>query len=188
MTAFSIVESFRSSLAEDVDRPEPIAAIFALSDLIGQSKAATTSELMESVKQASEELKASLENPVPATAGLELFMRFVTTKNWAGGVRVYADRRTFRRTRGASSTRRWSLRTTRCRTAASALRTCCCRLSRTNRYVPHSYPGDFDARTLARRDAGDPRRRQNAWQARAGLCDREPPYGPGPAHIRAPSC
>ncbi|WFD18828.1 translation initiation factor eIF-2B subunit alpha [Malassezia caprae] len=85
MSAFSIVESFRRSLAEDEDRPEPIAAIFALSDLIGQSKAATTSELMESVKQASEELKASLENPVPATAGLELFMRFVTTKNWAGG-------------------------------------------------------------------------------------------------------
>ncbi|WFD22416.1 translation initiation factor eIF-2B subunit alpha [Malassezia equina] len=85
MSAFSIVESFRRSLAEDEDRPEPIAAIFALSDMIGQSKAATTSELMESVKQASEELKASLENPVPATAGLELFMRFVTTKNWAGG-------------------------------------------------------------------------------------------------------
>lgn len=66
----------------------PIAAIFALSEMIEKSNVATTAELMESVKAASEELKASLSNPIPATAGLELFMRFVTTKNWAGGVRL----------------------------------------------------------------------------------------------------
>lgn len=85
MPDFSIIESFHHALEEDKDRPMPIAAIFALSDMILQSRAGTTSELMESIKMASEELKASLPNPIPATAGLELYMRFVTTKNWAGG-------------------------------------------------------------------------------------------------------
>lgn len=98
MTEFSIVDSFHQAMQEDVDRPMPIAAIFALSDMISQSKAATTSELMESIKEASEELKASLANPIPATAGLELYMRFVITKNWAGGVRMEPDPRTFMRT------------------------------------------------------------------------------------------
>ncbi|KAL4403117.1 translation initiation factor eIF-2B subunit alpha [Malassezia pachydermatis] len=87
MSTFSVVDSFHNALRKDEDLPMPIAAIFALSEMIGQSKAATTSELMESIKEASEELKASLTNPIPATAGLELYMRFVTTKNWAGGVR-----------------------------------------------------------------------------------------------------
>ena len=82
---FSIVSAFNHALQSDLDIPMPIAAIFALSEMIAQSKAETTSELMESIKMASEEVKASLANPIPATAGLELFMRFVTTKNWAGG-------------------------------------------------------------------------------------------------------
>ncbi|WFD38853.1 translation initiation factor eIF-2B subunit alpha [Malassezia japonica] len=82
---FSIVDAFHSALRDDEDLPQPIAAIFALSEMIASSNAATTSELMESIKTASEELKQSLSNPIPASAGLELFMRFVTTKNWAGG-------------------------------------------------------------------------------------------------------
>lgn len=85
---FSIVDAFHNALREDDELPHPIAAIFALSEMIGTSQAETTSELMESIKRASEELKNSLPNPIPASAGLELFMRFVTTKNWAGGVRV----------------------------------------------------------------------------------------------------
>ncbi|KAI3628873.1 GCN3 [Malassezia furfur] len=82
---FSIVDAFHNALREDDELPHPIAAIFALSEMIGSSQAETTSELMESIKRASEELKNSLPNPIPASAGLELFMRFVTTKNWAGG-------------------------------------------------------------------------------------------------------
>ncbi|KAI3620689.1 hypothetical protein CBS9595_002656 [Malassezia furfur] len=82
---FSIVDAFHNALREDDELPHPIAAIFALSEMIGTSQAETTSELMESIKRASEELKNSLPNPIPASAGLELFMRFVTTKNWAGG-------------------------------------------------------------------------------------------------------
>lgn len=86
--AFSIVDAFHSALRDDSELPHPIAAIFALSEMISSSKAETTSELMENIKRASEELKSSLPNPIPASAGLELFMRFVTTKNWAGGVRT----------------------------------------------------------------------------------------------------
>lgn len=85
---FSIVQSFEGALQADSDLPMSIAAIYAMSELISKSPAETTSELMESIKHASDELKASLENPIPATAGLDLFIRFVTTKNWAGGVRL----------------------------------------------------------------------------------------------------
>ncbi|WFD32364.1 translation initiation factor eIF-2B subunit alpha [Malassezia sp. CBS 17886] len=81
----SVVDAFQRVLSEDEEMPMPIAAIFALSEMVAKSKAETTSELMESIKQASEELRASLANPIPASAGLELYMRFVTTKNWAGG-------------------------------------------------------------------------------------------------------
>ncbi|PKI85387.1 translation initiation factor eIF-2B subunit alpha [Malassezia vespertilionis] len=85
MAPFSIVDAFHAALKEDDELPAPIAAIFALSEMISRSKAETTSELMQSIKQASDMLKASLENPIPASAGLELYMRFVTRKNWAGG-------------------------------------------------------------------------------------------------------
>ncbi|WFD42952.1 translation initiation factor eIF-2B subunit alpha [Malassezia psittaci] len=83
--AFSVADAFYDALREDEGLPHPIAAIFALSEMIANSQAETTSELMESIKKASEELKSELPNPIPASAGLELFMRFVTTKNWAGG-------------------------------------------------------------------------------------------------------
>ncbi|WFC98863.1 translation initiation factor eIF-2B subunit alpha [Malassezia yamatoensis] len=83
--AFSVADAFYDALREDEGLPHPIAAIFALSEMIANSQAETTSELMESIKKASEELKSKLPNPIPASAGLELFMRFVTTKNWAGG-------------------------------------------------------------------------------------------------------
>lgn len=81
----SVVQSYQSALEGDADLPPPIAAIYALSEVIDSSGAETTSELMETVKRASEELRAGVANPIPASAGLELFMRFITTKNWAGG-------------------------------------------------------------------------------------------------------
>lgn len=40
---------------------------------------------MENIRSASHTLKSSLENPVPATAGLDLFTRFVVTKSWDTG-------------------------------------------------------------------------------------------------------
>ena len=123
-STMSIVQSFHAALDADAELPMPIAAIYALSDMISKSGAETTSELMESIKHASEELKASLPNPIPASAGLELFMRFVTTKNWAGGVRSgrgcagLLTYRTLRRTSRTSSPWRSTLPTTLCPTAA----------------------------------------------------------------------
>ncbi|CDW99871.1 hypothetical protein, partial [Sporisorium scitamineum] len=82
---FDIISCYHSLLSSDAELPFPIAAIFALSELVSKSKAATTSELMENIRSASQRLKASLENPVPATAGLDLFTRFVVTKSWDTG-------------------------------------------------------------------------------------------------------
>ncbi|PWZ00087.1 nagb/rpia/CoA transferase-like protein [Testicularia cyperi] len=82
--SFDIIGCYHTLLANDPELPFPIAAIFALSELVSQSKAATTSELMENIRSSSRLLKDSLENPVPATAGLDLFTRFVVTKSWDG--------------------------------------------------------------------------------------------------------
>ena len=124
------VQSFEGALQADSDLPSAIAAIYAMAELISKSPAETTSELMESIKRASEELKASLENPIPATAGLDLFMRFVTTKNWAGGV-CDTLTRTLRSTSATLSRSRSTLRKTPCRTAARASQNCWYRSSRT---------------------------------------------------------
>lgn len=82
---FDIISCYHSLLSSDAELPFPIAAIFALAELVSKSKAATTSELMENIRSASQRLKASLENPIPATAGLDLFTRFVVTKSWDTG-------------------------------------------------------------------------------------------------------
>ncbi|SPO26323.1 related to GCN3 - translation initiation factor eIF2B, 34 KD, alpha subunit [Ustilago trichophora] len=82
---FDIISCYHSLLSSNSELPFPIAAIFALSELVSKSKAATTSELMENIRSASQTLKSSLENPVPATAGLDLFTRFVVTKSWDSG-------------------------------------------------------------------------------------------------------
>ncbi len=82
---FDIISCYHDLLSSDAELPFPIAAIFALAELVSKSRAATTSELMENIRSASHRLKASLENPVPATAGLDLFTRFVVTKSWDTG-------------------------------------------------------------------------------------------------------
>ncbi|SNX85087.1 related to GCN3 - translation initiation factor eIF2B, 34 KD, alpha subunit [Melanopsichium pennsylvanicum] len=82
---FDVISAYHNLLASDSELPFPIAAIFALSELVSKSKAATTTELMENIRSASQRLKSSLENPVPATAGLDLFTRFVVTKSWDSG-------------------------------------------------------------------------------------------------------
>ncbi len=90
---FDIISAYHTLLSSDPELPFPIAAIFALSELVSKSRAATTSELMENIRSASQRLKASLENPVPATAGLDLFTRFVVTKSWDSGDDFEAHKR-----------------------------------------------------------------------------------------------
>lgn len=85
-TSFSIQSSYFSYLRSSIDTPSPIAAILALCDLITSSQTSTTSELISLIRTASNELKNSLPNPVPASAGIDLFTRFVLTKNWDTGL------------------------------------------------------------------------------------------------------
>ncbi|KAK0552520.1 translation initiation factor eIF-2B subunit alpha [Tilletia horrida] len=79
-----IVEAFETHLTQE-ENPAPIAALLTLCDLLDASKADTTAELIALLSNASQILKATLPNPVPATAGLDLMRRFVITQADRGG-------------------------------------------------------------------------------------------------------
>lgn len=79
---FSIIDSYNHHLQSSSSIPMPIASIFALCDLITQVPSNTTSELITLLDTHSTLLKGSLINPVPATAGLDLFARLVITMQW----------------------------------------------------------------------------------------------------------
>ncbi|UZJ52137.1 hypothetical protein CBS101457_001457 [Exobasidium rhododendri] len=81
-TSFDIIASYTSHLLSSSSIPMPIASIFALCDLITQVPSNTTSELITLLDTHSSILKNSLNNPVPATAGLDLFARLVITMQW----------------------------------------------------------------------------------------------------------
>lgn len=79
---YDIVASYHSQLASSFSLPPPIASIFALCDLITNVPSNTTSELINLLRTHSDRLKQSLPNPIPATAGLDLFARLVITMQW----------------------------------------------------------------------------------------------------------
>ena len=82
LNGYDIVASYHSQLASSFSLPPPIASIFALCDLITQVPSNTTSELITLLRTHSDRLKQSLPNPIPATAGLDLFARLVITMQW----------------------------------------------------------------------------------------------------------
>ncbi|CAD6890862.1 unnamed protein product [Tilletia controversa] len=79
-----VVAAFKTHLTQE-DNPAPIAALLTLCDLLDASRADTTAELIALLRTASQVLKASLTNPVPASAGLDLMRRFVITQADRGG-------------------------------------------------------------------------------------------------------
>jgi translation initiation factor eIF-2B subunit alpha len=81
-SSFDIIASYTSHLQSSASIPMPIASIFALCDLIKTVPSNTTSELITLIDTHSTLLKLSLTNPVPATAGLDLFARLVITMQW----------------------------------------------------------------------------------------------------------
>lgn len=81
-SSFDIIASYNSHLRSSASIPMPIASIFALCDLISFVPSNTTSELITLLETHSLILKQSLLNPVPATAGLDLFARLVITMQW----------------------------------------------------------------------------------------------------------
>ncbi|CEH18675.1 Translation initiation factor 2B, alpha subunit (eIF-2Balpha/GCN3) [Ceraceosorus bombacis] len=82
MASFDVHSSYQAHLASSADMPMPIAAMLSLCDLISMTSVQTTTELTTLLKKASEELKDALSNPVPATAGLDLFARLVGAMAW----------------------------------------------------------------------------------------------------------
>lgn len=82
-TPFDIVASYRHHLKSEL-LPPPIAAINALIELLSHpsTSLSTVSELIELISNHSSQLKAALPNPIPATAGTDLFARFVVALDW----------------------------------------------------------------------------------------------------------
>lgn len=79
---FDIVQSYHAHLTSSPDIPMPIASIFALCDLITSVPSNTTSELSSLLNTYSAHLKESLPDPVPPTAGLDLFIKLVNSMQW----------------------------------------------------------------------------------------------------------
>lgn len=71
----SLVVTYNRILAEDPEVSMPIAAIEALIELLSHITTSTVYETVEIVRAQIAHLKASVPNPIPPTAGAELFTR-----------------------------------------------------------------------------------------------------------------
>lgn len=76
-TEFDIVSTYRSLLAQDPDLTKPVAAIESLIELLNAVPSTTVYETLDTVKTHCERLKASVDNPVPLTAGTDLFLQYL---------------------------------------------------------------------------------------------------------------
>lgn len=79
LTHTSIVATYNSILASDPDLSKPIAAIESLIALLNAVPSSTVYETLDSVKAHSDRLKASVANPVPLTAGTDLFQQYLVS-------------------------------------------------------------------------------------------------------------
>ncbi|RDA96130.1 hypothetical protein CP533_1778 [Ophiocordyceps camponoti-saundersi (nom. inval.)] len=76
---FDIVSTYRNLLASDPDLTKPVAAIESLIILLNTVPSKTVYETLDTVKHHSEKLKASVANPVPLTAGSDLFLQYLVS-------------------------------------------------------------------------------------------------------------
>ncbi|KAJ3481321.1 hypothetical protein NLG97_g7849 [Lecanicillium saksenae] len=76
-TDFDIVSTYRNLLAQDPDLTKPVAAIESLIELLNSVPSTTVYETLDTVKSHCDRLKASVENPVPLTAGTDLFLQYL---------------------------------------------------------------------------------------------------------------
>ncbi|RCI09431.1 hypothetical protein L249_3663 [Ophiocordyceps polyrhachis-furcata BCC 54312] len=76
---FDIVSTYRNLLASDPDLTKPVAAIESLILLLNNVPSKTVYETVDTVKHHSEKLKASVANPVPLTAGTDLFLQYLVS-------------------------------------------------------------------------------------------------------------
>ncbi|POR36095.1 Translation initiation factor eIF-2B subunit alpha [Tolypocladium paradoxum] len=78
-TNFDIVSTYRNLLASDPDLTKPVAAIESLIVLLNTVPSTTVYETLDTVKMHSDRLKASVANPVPLTAGTDLFLQYLVS-------------------------------------------------------------------------------------------------------------
>lgn len=74
---FDIVETYHRLLAEDEDLTMAVAAIEALIALLGHTTSSTVMETLDIVKAQADRLKRSSTNPIPLTAGTDLFQQYL---------------------------------------------------------------------------------------------------------------
>ncbi|KAK7749030.1 translation initiation factor eIF-2B subunit alpha [Cytospora paraplurivora] len=72
---FDLVATYHRILSEDHELDMPVAAIEALIELLGEIKSSTVFETIEILESQIDHLKASVPNPIPPSAGADLFMK-----------------------------------------------------------------------------------------------------------------
>ncbi|KAI5459769.1 hypothetical protein BGZ63DRAFT_388644 [Mariannaea sp. PMI_226] len=76
---FDIVATYRHLLASDPHLTKPVAAIESLITLLNSTPSTTVFETLDTVKAQSDRLKASVANPVPLSAGTDLFLQYLVS-------------------------------------------------------------------------------------------------------------
>ncbi|KAG8756282.1 translation initiation factor eIF-2B subunit alpha [Ceratobasidium sp. 428] len=75
---FDVYETYARILNNE-DVPMPLAAVLALTELVGHSNASTMQQLLESLQKGAAVLKSRSSTPLSLTAGCDLFIRYVTS-------------------------------------------------------------------------------------------------------------
>lgn len=75
----SIVATYRNLLETDRDLTKPVAAIESLIALLNTTPSTTVFETIDLVKTHSDRLRNSVANPIPLTAGTDLFQRYLVS-------------------------------------------------------------------------------------------------------------
>jgi translation initiation factor eIF-2B subunit alpha len=78
-SSFDIVATYHNLLAADPDLTKPVAAIESLIALLNTTSSTTAHETLETVKLHSNRLKASVVNPVPLSAGTDIFLQYLVS-------------------------------------------------------------------------------------------------------------
>lgn len=76
---FDIVATYKKLLIEDPDLTMPVAAIEALVLALAETPASTVSETLDQLQRLTNDLKASIANPIGLSAGTDLFQRYIIT-------------------------------------------------------------------------------------------------------------
>ncbi|EXV06625.1 eIF2b alpha subunit of the eIF2 complex [Metarhizium robertsii] len=76
---FDIVSTYHKFLESDPNLTKPVAAIQSLIELLNAVPSKTVYETLDRIKAHSDRLKASVENPVPLSAGTDLFLQYLVS-------------------------------------------------------------------------------------------------------------